>query len=585
MRKTKIVCTMGPAVSDINVLAELVKSGMNVARLNFSHGGYEEHKQRIEDIRKVRDELCAPIAILLDTKGPEIRIKEFENGSVNLAQGNKFVLTCNDVQGNESIVSVTYENLYNDIGIGDRILLDDGLIELKVENIVEKDIICEVINGGMLSNKKSINIPGASIKLPYLSEKDVKDIIFGIENDVDIIAASFVRTAYDVLEVRKVLEENGGDDIHIIAKIENSEGVNNIDAIINVSDGIMVARGDMGVEIPFEDLPSIQKLLIEKCYKAGKKVITATQMLDSMIRNPRPTRAETTDVANAIYDGTSAIMLSGETAIGKYPVESVKTMSKIAEKTEKSINYKKRFHNQTIKNLTTTVASAISHATCTTAMDLGAKAIITVTNSGATARMVSSFRPDCPIIATTPAPKVYRQLALSWGVLPVMSEQQKSMDDLFDHAVDKSLETGIVKNGDLVVIAGGLPVGISGTTNIIKAHLVGHVLAEGKGINNLSVSGKVYVAKNVRQTLEEFENGDILVVNSTTNEYLPIIKKAKGVIVEESGMTSHAAIVGMTLDIPVITGAKNAASVLKTGTVVTIDSSRGLVYSGVVKAI
>ena len=585
MRKTKIVCTMGPAVSDINVLKELVKSGMNVARLNFSHGGYDEHKQRIEDIKKVRNELYAPVAILLDTKGPEIRIREFEEGSVNLVEGNKFVLTCNNVIGNESIVSVTYENLYNDIGIGDRILLDDGLIELKVENIVEKDIICQVINGGMLSNKKSINIPGAAISLPYLSDKDVKDIIFGIENDVDIIAASFVRTAYDVLEVRKVLEENGGDDIHIIAKIENSEGVNNIDAIINVSDGIMVARGDMGVEIPFEDLPSIQKLLIEKCYKAGKKVITATQMLDSMIRNPRPTRAETTDVANAIYDGTSAIMLSGETAIGKYPIESVRTMSKIAEKTEKSINYKKRFHNQTIKNLTTTVASAISHATCTTAMDLGAKAIITVTSSGATARMVSSFRPNCPIIATTPAPKVYRQLALSWGVIPVLSEQQKSMDDLFDHAVDKSLGTGIVKNGDLVVIAGGLPVGISGTTNIIKAHLVGHVLAEGKGINSLSVSGKVYVAKNVRQTLEEFENGDILVVNSTTNEYLPIIKKAKGVIVEESGMASHAAIVGMTLDIPVITGAKNATSVLKTGTIVTIDSSRGLVYSGVVKAI
>ncbi len=585
MRKTKIVCTMGPAVSDISVLKDLVKNGMNVARLNFSHGEYAEHKQRIDDIKKVRDELKSSVAILLDTKGPEIRIKEFANGSVNLTEGQKFTLTCEDVVGNENIVSVTYKNLYNDITIGSRILLDDGLIELKVESIDNKDIVCEVINGGILSNKKSINIPGASINLPYLSEKDVNDIVFGIENDVDFIAASFVRTAYDVLEVRKVLEQNGGDDIHIIAKIENSEGVNNIDAIINVSDGIMVARGDMGVEIPFEELPSIQKLLIEKCYKAGKKVITATQMLDSMIRNPRPTRAETTDVANAIYDGTSAIMLSGETAIGKYPIESVITMSKIAEKTEKSINYKKRFDNHKTKHLATTVASAISHATCTTAMDLGATSIITVTNSGVTARMVSSFRPDCPIIATTPVEKVYRQLALSWGVIPVLSEQQNSMDDLFDHAVDKSLETGIVKNGDLVVITGGLPVGISGTTNIIKAHLVGHVLAEGKGINQLSVSGKVYVAKNARQALEEFETGDILVVDKTTNEYLPILKKAKGVIVEEEGLTSHTAIVGMTLDIPVLTGAKNATSLLKTSTVVSIDSSRGLVYSGVVKAI
>ncbi len=585
MRKTKIVCTMGPAVNDINTLKELAINGMNVARLNFSHGSYEEHKKRIDDIVEVRNELKLPIAILLDTKGPEIRIKTFENDSVNLVEGAKFTLTCEDVQGTDKKVSVTYENLYKDISVGTRILIDDGLVELLVENIVNKDIICEVINGGVLSNKKSINIPGVSIKLPYLSEKDKKDIIFGIENDVDFIAASFVRTAYDVLEVRKVLEQNGGENIHIIAKIENSEGVNNIDAIITASDGIMVARGDMGVEIPFEDLPAIQKLLIEKCYKAGKKVITATQMLDSMIRNPRPTRAETTDVANAIYDGTSAIMLSGETAIGKYPVESVITMSKIAEKTEKSINYKKRFHNQTTNLLTNTVASAISHATCTTAMDLGATAIITVTNSGVTARMVSSFRPECPIIATTPVEKVYRQMALSWGIIPVLSEQQKTMDDLFDHAVDRSLETGIIKNGDLVVITGGLPVGISGTTNIIKAHLVGHVLAEGKGVSNLSVSGKVFVVDNTRHALDEFETGDILVIDSTNNDILPIIKKAKGIIVEEEGLASHAAIVGMTLDIPVITGAKAATSILKNGTVVTIDGSRGLVYSGVVKVI
>lgn len=472
MRKTKIVCTMGPAVNDINVLKSLVENGMNVARLNFSHGEYSEHKKRIDDIKMVRDKLNVPVAILLDTKGPEIRIKEFKEGSVKLIDGAKFTLSCNDVIGDESIVSVTYEDLYKDITNGSRILLDDGLIELKVENICEKNVVCRVKNGGVLSNRKSINIPGVSINLPYLSEKDINDIIFGIENDVDFIAASFVRTANDVLQVRKILQQNGGEDIQIIAKIENSEGVNNIDDIISVSDGIMVARGDMGVEISFEELPAIQKLLIEKCYKVGKKVITATQMLDSMIRNPRPTRAETTDVANAIYDGTSAIMLSGETAIGKYPVESVITMSKIAEKTEGSINYKKRFHNQDTKYLMDTVTSAISHATCTTAMDLGASAIITVTNSGATARMVSSFRPNCPIIATTPIKKIYRQLALSWGVKPVLSEKQSNTDDLLDHSIEKSLETNIVKKDDLVVITAGHPVGISGTTNFIKAHRI-----------------------------------------------------------------------------------------------------------------
>jgi len=460
MRRTKIVCTLGPATDNPEVLRKMMENGMNVARLNFSHGTHEEQQKRVDIFKKIRDELNLPVALLLDTKGPEIRIGNFIDHEVELKEGQTFVLTTREVEGTNEIVSVTYSELHNDVSRGNKILIDDGLIELVVQDIQDRDMICTVKNGGKISNHKGINVPGAAIKIPYLSEKDKEDILFGIKNDVDFIAASFVRTAYDVLEIRKVLEKNGGSDIQIIAKIENREGVNNIDEIIKVSDGIMVARGDMGVEIPLEELPIIQKLLIEKCYKAGKKVITATQMLDSMIRNPRPTRAETTDVANAIYDGTSAIMLSGETAVGKYPVESLITMSRIAERTESSIDYKKRFSMEQF-NVVPNVTNAISHATCTTAHDLGAAAIISVTKTGHTARMVSKFRPSCPIIATTVSKKVYRQLALSWGVYPMLSDLKETTDELFEEAVDRALESGIVKNGDLVVITAGVPVGVS----------------------------------------------------------------------------------------------------------------------------
>ncbi|MBZ4644670.1 MAG: pyruvate kinase [Clostridia bacterium] len=584
MRKTKIVCTLGPATDDINVLRKLIEKGMNVARLNFSHGSHDDQQKRVDALKKIRDELQVPVALLLDTKGPEIRIKHFKNDVVELKEGQIFTLTTREIEGDAEIVSITYKNLPQDVRSGNRILIDDGLIELIVQEVSDTDIKCEVQNGGKVSNHKGVNVPGVSIKLPYISEKDREDILFGIRNDFDFIAASFVRTAQDVLEVRKILEQNGGKGIQIIAKIENGEGVTNIDDILRVSDGIMVARGDMGVEIPLEELPVIQKMLIEKCYQAGKPVITATQMLDSMIRNPRPTRAETTDIANAIYDGTSAIMLSGETSVGKYPVESLVTMARIARRTEDSIDYKKRFAI-TQFNLLPNVTNAISHATCTTAHDLGAAAIISVTKSGHTARMVSKFRPACPIIATTVSEKVYRQLALSWGVYPFLSELKVTTDDLFEHAVEKAVQSGIVKNGDLVVITAGMPVGISGTTNILKVHLVGHVLVEGSGVNNLSVSGNVCVAKSAEQALREFNEGDILVISSTSNELLPILKKASGIITEEEGITSHAAIVGMTLDIPVITGAKEATEILKSGTTVTIDSSRGLVYSGVTKVL
>ncbi len=584
MRKTKIVCTLGPATDDVDVLKGLITNGMNVARLNFSHGTHEDQKLRIDTFKQLRDELEQPMALMLDTKGPEIRIKDFENKEVQLQTGQIFTLTTKEVLGNIDIVSITYEGLPQDVTKGDRILIDDGLIELLVLEVNKTDIKCEVQNGGMISNHKGVNVPSISVNMPYISQKDKEDIIFGIQNNFDFIAASFVRTQYDVLEIRKILEKNGGKGIQIIAKIENNEGVTNIDEILKVSDGIMVARGDMGVEIPLEDLPSIQKMLIEKCYRKGKPVITATQMLDSMIRNPRPTRAEITDIANAIYDGTSAIMLSGETSIGKYPVQSLKTMSTIARRTENAIDYKKRFATSQF-NLLPNVTNAISHATCTTAHDLGATVIISVTKSGHTARMVSKYRPACPIIATTISEQVYRQLSLSWGVYPYLSAMKDTTDELFDHAVEKAVETEMVKNGDLVVITAGIPVGISGTTNILKVHLVGNVLVQGNGINNLCVSGNLCVAENVQQALREFNEGDILVIPNTTNELLPVLKNASGIITETGGVTSHAAVVGMTLEIPVITGAKGATKILRTGTVVTIDSARGLVYSGVAKVL
>lgn len=584
MRRTKIVCTLGPSTDDPEILRQLMLSGMNVARINFSHGGPTDQLDRINEFKRIRKETGLHVALLLDTKGPEIRVREFKNKKVTLQEGQRFTLTSKDVPGDEKQVSITFAHLPQDVKKGDAILIDDGLIAMEVEKTTSTDVICTVKNGGELSSNKSINVPDVMINMPYVSEKDRNDILFGIQQDFDFIAASFTRNAYDILDIRKLLNQNGGKDIQIIAKIENRGGVDNIDDIIKVSDGIMVARGDMGVEIALEELPIIQKTLISKCYQSGKKVITATQLLDSMIRNPRPTRAETTDVANAIYDGTSAIMLSGETAVGKYPVESVRTMSRIAERAEAAIDYVKEFEGVTIdsdKNVT----NAISHATVTTAHDLGASAIVTVTRAGHTARMVSKYRPQCPIIATALSEKVCRQLNLSWGVCPVLSEEKTTTDDVFDQAVDCALGTGIVKNGDIVVITGGMPVGVSGTTNLLKVHLVGHVLVEGEGVNQMSVSGSLCVVKSLQQAMKDFKDGDILVAEKTTNEFLPILRRVGGIIVEQEGTANHAAIVGLTLDVPVITGAKNATSILKTGTIVTMDSNRGLVYSGVTKVL
>ncbi len=582
MRKTKIVCTLGPSTDDDAVLRELMLCGMDVARVNFSHGTHEEQLVRINKFKKVREEVGKPIALLLDTKGPEIRIGTFSEQKVTLVEGQTFTLMHDDIDGDNEKVSVTYKKLAQDVRPGDHILIDDGLVGMEVTKIDGEDVVCHVTNGGVISNRKSINIPNVSIKIPYLSAQDESDILFGIENDFDFIAASFVRTQFDVLEIRKILDKNGGKDIQIIAKLENNEGVVNSDRILRVSDGIMIARGDMGVEIALEDLPLIQKRLIRECYHAGKKVITATQMLDSMIRNPRPTRAETTDVANAIYDGTSAIMLSGETAVGKYPIESVKTMASIAERAEQDINYQKRF-NETAVELESNITNAISHATCTTAHDLGAEAIIAVTNSGHTARMVSKYRPVCPIIASTTSKRVMCQLNLSWGVIPMLSEMKETTDELFEHVVDLAVKAGYLQSGNLVVITAGVPLGITGTTNILKVHLVGHVLGQGISINSLHDSGKVCVAKTAEEALRKCKEGDILVVPKTTNEMLPAIKKAHGIICEEEGTAVHAAIVGMALDIPVVTGVKEATKFLKTGTIISIDSSRGLIYAGITK--
>jgi pyruvate kinase len=583
MKRTKIICTLGPATRSKDVLEEMIKSGMNVARINFSHGSYEQHKIAIDLVKEVRKGLDVPVGILLDTKGPEIRIKDFENGQTELNKNDTFILTTRDIIGNENEVSVTYKNLPQDIKIDNRILIDDGLIELIVTRVEGTDITCKVINGGVVKNRKGVNIPGVRIKLPFLSETDKKDLLFGIENDIDFIAASFVSDPADVKAMRSFVDSNNGEEIKIIAKIENRDGVNNIMDIVRIADGIMIARGDMGVEIPFEEIPGIQKDIINKCYRLSKPVITATQMLDSMIRNPRPTRAEITDVANAVYDSTSAIMLSGETAVGLYPVETVKVMSRIAEKAESDIDYKKRFRDNFEKQ-SDNVTNAIGHATTSTAHSLDAAAIITVTKSGNTARTVSRFRPACPIIATTINTKVYFQLSLSWGVIPLLNELKNTSDELFEHATETSIQSGLIRSGDLVVITGGTPVNVRGTTNTMKVQIVGDVLLEGRGQNKTSVSGNVCSITKDGSGIENFTAGDILVICCTTENILQLIKHSAGIVTEEDFSDSGVVIVGKALDIPVISNAESATEILKSGTLITIDSETGKIYSGIKKA-
>lgn len=466
MRKTKIVCTIGPASESEERLRELVAAGMNVARFNFSHGSYEEHRRKFERVLKVGKDMGIPVATLMDTKGPEIRLGNFAEGKVELQSGQIFVLTTDEIEGTSERATITYKNLKNDISVGSKVLIDDGLIEMQVQEITDTDIICKVINGGFVSNHKGVNVPGAVLSMPYISEVDKKDIQFGMEMGYDFIAISFVRTKEDVLEVRKMLDAKESK-MKIISKIESTQGIDNLDDILEVSDGIMVARGDMGVEVPMEEVPIIQKQMIKKAVCLGKHVITATQMLESMIKNPRPTRAETTDIANAIYDGTTAIMLSGETAAGAYPVEAVKTMARIAERTESDIDYISRLRRRT-DDINGDITTAISHATCTSAMELKAAAIITVTMSGFTAGMISRYKPNCQIIGCCVRPKVYRQLSLMWGVTPLLIQEQEYTSDLFKEAVDAAKKAGLIKEGDVVVLTAGLPLGISGKTNLMR---------------------------------------------------------------------------------------------------------------------
>lgn len=579
MRKTKIVCTLGPSTESEEVMRQLMLEGMAVARMNFSHGSHEEQKKRLDMVKKLREELHLPVAALLDTKGPEIRIGDVEGGKLELKAGQDFILTTEEMLGTAGKVTITYKELYKDVCPGDSILIDDGLIGMEVRRIDGQDIICKVVNGGFISNHKGVNVPGVELKMPFVSEKDYSDILFAAEQGYDFVAASFTRTAEDILEIRKILDENGGEGIHIIAKIEKMQGVENAEAILRVADGMMIARGDMGVEIPLEEVPVIQKKLIRLTIRMGKPVITATQMLDSMMKNPRPTRAETSDVANAIYQGTSAIMLSGETAAGAYPVEAVRTMARIAERTERDIDYTKEFKPRRLAERPD-VTSAISHATCTTAMDLHAAAIVAVSKSGRTVGMISKYRPSCPIIGCAMDERVCRQLNLSWGVIPLQLDEEKTADDLFDHAVGAAEHRGLVSRGELVVITAGLPLGMSGTTNMIKVHVAGRILISGKGVNNLKASGNVCVCQGLDDLEQNFRPGDIVVVSQTTNEMMPKLKDAGGIITETGDRYSHAAIVGMALDIPVITSARNATRILKSGAFITVDAEQGTVYSG-----
>lgn len=575
IRKTKIVCTMGPNLFEKHLIAPLMKAGMNVARFNFSHGTYETHQHYYDEVCRIRDELGLPVATMLDTKGPEIRVRSFKNGHVTLQNGQLFTLTTDEVEGDEERVSITYKELPQDIAVGSSILIDDGLIGMQVERIDGADIVCRVLNGGVVSNNKGVNIPNAHLSMPFISEKDHQDILFAIKNGYDFIAASFTRCADDIMQIRYILQENNCHTINIIAKIENMEGVENIDEILRVVDGVMVARGDLGVEVPLEDVPSLQKKLIQRGIAAGKPVITATQMLDSMIKNPRPTRAEATDVANAIYDGTSAIMLSGESAVGAYPVEAVETMVRIALRAEADMDYIRRFSRDT--SASTDVTNAISHATVTSAHDLNASAIITVTKSGSTARILSRYRPACVIVGCTTEKHVWRQLALSWGTVPLMIAEESNTDDLFEHAVDAAVQNGLVHDGELVVLTAGVPLGISGTTNLMKVHVVGHLLSRGQGLHGGKVVAPLCVIRNLEKDAKDFNTGDVIVCHQTTREMFSMLRKSSAIVLEDDNPEGHGAIAGMSLDIPVIIGAKNATNILKSGAVVTVDGEKGTV--------
>ncbi|MGE5591111.1 MAG: pyruvate kinase [Bacillota bacterium] len=581
MRRTKIIATIGPASEDPNVLVQMIHAGMSVARLNMSHGSHEEHQRRIEAVREAARATGRQIGIMLDLKGPEIRIGTFPNGQVILREGQIFTFTVRPGVGSSTAVSVGHEGLVRDVNPGATLLLDDGNLVLEVVEVGAEDVRARVVVGGVLSDRKKINLPGASVSLPAVSEQDVADIRFAVDQGVDFIAASFVRDAAGILSIREIVE-SAGSRVDIIAKIESQQGVQNMDEILGVADGLMVARGDLGVEVPTEDVPLLQKRLIERCNAAGKPVITATQMLESMVSHPRPTRAEASDVANAILDGTDAIMLSAETATGKYPVETVRVMARIAEKAETALDYAAVLDRRAA-TAHPTVTDAISHATVTTALDLGAAAILTSTQSGHTARMVSKYRPQAPIIAVVPAERVARRLSLVWGVTPVLGQRAVDTDEMIDQATQAALATDLVRSGDLVVITAGVPVGMQGTTNLLKVQTVGEVLIKGVGIAAAGVTaavGRACVALTPDEARRTFQPGDILVTTATDRDWVPFMEQARAVVTEEGGLTSHAAVVGISLGIPVVVGAAGATRQVAGGGVITIDGARGLVYRG-----
>ena len=584
MRKTKIVCTLGPATNDVEIMKQLIQNGMDAARINFSHGTYETHAETIAKLKQAREELNVPIPLILDTKGPEIRVKTFKEDKVRLEEDATFTLTTRDVEGDVNIVSVTYADLPKDVHRGSRILIDDGLIELKVEDITETDVVCKVINGGVVKSRKGVNLPGVEVNLPSLMEKDIEDLKFGVENGFDIVAASFIRSAEDVLKIRRVLEENGGGQMHIISKIENQQGVENIDKILEASDGIMVARGDLGVEIPPEEVPLVQKILIAKANRIGKPVITATQMLESMVHSPRPTRAEANDVANAIFDGSDAIMLSGETAAGAYPLEAVATMARIALKAESAVDYAAKLANTT-EPARVNITNAISMAACATAAELKTAAITTVTKSGFTARMISRYRPACPLIASTSDETVWRQMNLIWGCKPMLYTGELPRGGVFDTALEIAVKSGLLKNGDTVVSALGMPLGFSGATNTLRVDIVGDVLCKGKGVGTKRATGTARVITARDGVERTFHQGDILVTTATDSSFMPYIRKAAAIVVGplDQNANSHAEVAGMALDIPVIVCNAKVVDFIPAHSLITVDAEKGFVYKGIPK--
>ncbi|ACA59568.1 pyruvate kinase [Candidatus Desulforudis audaxviator] len=585
MRHTKIICTIGPASESVEVLSRMVESGMNISRHNFSHGSREEHRRRINNVRTAAARTGRTVGIMVDLRGPKIRIGDLEPEPVELKAGDELTLTTEVIKGNRRRISVDYQPLPREVGPGNTILLGDGLVGLEVLRVEGSEVLCRVLNDALLTSRKGVNLPGVRTSIPTVTEKDIRDLHFALELGFDFVAASFVRRAEDILSVRAILEKFESE-AHIVAKIETWEAVENLDDIIKVTDAVMVARGDLGLEIAAEEVPLVQKKIIARCNLAGKPVITATQMLESMIHNPRPTRAEASDVANAILDGTDAVMLSAETATGEYPVAAVETMDRIARRAEADLPYGMLLHQRHRDISRRTVTDAISYATCATAADLDAAAIITATQTGYTARMVAKYRPARPIVAVTPREDVVRRLTLLWGVQPVyVQEEIEDTDRMISASIEAALAAGLIRGGDLVVITAGVPVGLHGSTNLLKVHTVGNVLARGIGIGNQAVTGSLKIAHSAAEALVKIEPGDILVTRATDRDYVPAIEKSSGVITEVGGLTSHAAVVCLQFNLPVIVGVTGATEILDEGAIVTIDALRGLVYSGATRVL